>query len=388
MYLTEPLPLRVRHMTMITGYHLKNGGFLQADILLTGPKSTRMRPSQIPSFKPDADGTTLKAHTVVGLCQKILVVNEHFAVAFAGSVAAIQDAARLIDSLLAQCPDLTGKRFVDALLIDEQLKDAPLSAIALGVEGDEIQITKHRAEFGFSNEHFELYVGGSGLQHAIQHYEQYPLHVFDASLEDIAAQGTCMALHQFAGHVIDEFENKFESETISDLFGGGYEVVAYHGGQFHKISDVVYVYAEAEVDADGMLQVELPKFLLKSTYRGDDLKIRSMEIHYDEDEDHHTTQNDRTFTIAPITRYHETHVEEGCEDIDLSGEFLCFVIKVKLPTGSFTIPFIRKYDGPIGFAAKAFRAIARSNNVYFFYSDSFRSELQAHVLKYMRLHHP
>ncbi len=57
-------------------------------------------------------------------------------------------------------------------------------------------------------------------------------------------QGTCMALHQFATHLIDEFENKFESETINDLFGGGFELVAYHGGQFHKISDVVYVYAE------------------------------------------------------------------------------------------------------------------------------------------------
>lgn len=373
---------------MITGYRLKKGGFLQADILLTGPKSTRMRPSQIPSFNPDAGSTTLKAHTVVGLCQKILVVNKHFAVAFAGSVAAIQDAARLIDSLLAQCPDLTGKRFVDALLADEQLKDAPLSAIALSVEGDEIQIANHRAAFGFSNEYFELHVGGSGLQHAIQHYEQYPLHVFDASWEDIAVKGTCMALDQFARHVIDEFENKFESETITELFGGGYEVVTYHGGQFHKISDVVYVYAEAEVDADGMLQVEFPKFLLKSTYRGDDLKIRSMEIHHDKDEDNHTTQNDRTFTIAPITRYHETRVEENCEDIDFSGEFLCFLIKVKRPIGSFTIPFIKKYDGPMGFATKAFIAFASENNVYFIYSDTFQRDIQTHVLDYMRLRHP
>lgn len=109
-------------MTIITGCRLKKGAFLQADILLTAPKTTRMRTSPIPSFNPDGSSTSLSGYTVVGLCQKILVVNKHFAVAFAGRVAAIQDAARLIDSLLAQCPDLTGKRFVDALLSDKQLK--------------------------------------------------------------------------------------------------------------------------------------------------------------------------------------------------------------------------------------------------------------------------
>lgn len=374
-------------MTLITGYRLKQGAFLQADILLTAPKTTRRCPSPIPSFSPDGGKTSLSAPTVAGLCQKILIVNKNFAVAFAGSVASIQDAVRLIDSLLAQSPDLTGKGFTDALLSDEQLKDAQLCAVALSVDGDSILITSHRAEIGVSNEHFKLLVGGSGSQYAIQHFEQYPSNAFDVSWEDIVVHGTCMALHQFAGHLIDEFENKFESESINDLFGGGYEIVAYHGGRFHKISDVVYLYAEAEVDTDGILQVELPKFLLKSTYCGDCLKIRSMEFDCDEN-DNLTSRNDRTFSIAPITRYHKTYVDEGSDDVNLLGEFLCFVIKVMLPTRSFTIPFVRKYDGPIGFAEKAFTAVASGSHVHFIYSDTFRSEIQAHVLQYMRLRHP
>lgn len=384
LYLTETPTQRELKMTIITGYSLKKGAFLQADILLTAPKSHQMRTSLIPSFISDDDSASLSAYSIAGLCQKIFLVNKQFAVAFAGRVTAIQDAVRLIDSLIAQCPNLTGKRFVDALLSDHQLKDAQLSAIALSVEGDEIQIMNHRATLAIANENFKLIVGGSGSQYAIHHFEQFPPNAFDIPWEDIVVHGTCMALDQFAGHLIDEFENKFESETINDMFGGGFELVAYHGGQFHKISDVVYVYAEAEVDADSMLQVELPKFLLKSTYRGDDLKIRSMEIYYDEKDDC-SIKNDRTFTIAPITRYNETHVEEGCEDIELSGEFLCFVIKVKLPTDSFTIPFIRKYDGPNGFKTKAFEVITDRNNMYFVYSDIFRSELQDHVLNFMRL---
>lgn len=216
-------------MTLITAYRLKGVAFLQADILLTAPKNTRSSPSPIPSFSHDAGRAYRGAHVVAGLCQKILIVNKHFAVAFAGEVVAIQEAVDLIDSLLSQRPELTGKRFADALLSDERLKDAQLSALALSVDGDEILITSHRATLGISEEHFELHVGGSGSQHAIQHFEQYPPNAFDVPWEDIVVQGTCMALHQFTFHLIEEFENKFESDTISDLFGGGYEIVAFYG---------------------------------------------------------------------------------------------------------------------------------------------------------------
>lgn len=374
-------------MTLITGYRLKQGAFLQADILLTAPKATRTCPSPIPSFSPDGCSTSLSASTVAGLCQKILIVNKNFAVAFAGSVVAIQDAVRLIDLLLVQSPNLTGKCFTDALLSDEHLKDAQLCAIALSVDAGAILITSHRAEVGVSNENFKLLVGGSGAQYAIQHFEQYPPNAFNVSREDIVVQGTCMALHQFACHLIDEFENKFEADSINDLFGGGYEIVAYHAGQFHKISDVIYAYAEAEVDAAGILQVELPKFLIKSTYCGDYLKIRSMEIECDENYNL-KSRNDRTFSICPIIRHHETYVDEGSEDVDFLGEFLCFVIKVMLPATSFTIPFIRKYDGRKAFSEKAFITATSGNHVHFIYSDTFRSELQNQVLQYMRQRHP
>jgi hypothetical protein len=374
-------------MTMITGFRLKEGGFLQADILLTSPKGTWMPPSQIPSFRTTTDNPGLESHTVVGLCQKILVVNEHFAVAFAGIVPDIQDAVRLIDKLLAQSPDLTGKRFMEALLADDRLKTADMKAIALSVENEEVHITNYCAEFGASNEHFELYVGGAGLEHAIEHYEEFHLHAFDVAEEDIVVQGTCMALDQFARYLTNEFDKKFESETIANLFGGGFEVVAYHSGQFHKVSDVVYAYAEAELDANGILQIDHPKLLLKSTYQGDDLIIRSVEIHYDEDEEDYTTQSDRTFTIAPITRYRETYVQEDCEDVNFLGEFLCYLVKVKKPSGSFTIPFIRKYNGHRGFAAKAFLATAHKENVQIIYSDTFEVELEACVLDWMRQIH-
>lgn len=372
-------------MTMITGFRLKEGGFLQADILLTSPKSTCLPPSQIPSFSDNGAGSHLLGDDIVtGLCQKIVIANDHLAVAFAGDVSKIQKAVKLIESLAAEFQKLTGHRLMDALLADEELKRAELSAIVLGVEDDAIHIASFGAEFGFSNDHFELWVGGSGSKQAITHYEGYPSHAFEVPEEDIVVQGTCMALDQFAHYLIEEFESQFKAKTIADLFGGGYEVVAFHGGKFHKISDVVYAYAEAQIDAEGILQVEIPKFLLKSTYEGDDLKVRSLEIHYDEDDEKYKTSNDRTFVIAPITRAHETSVETDCNDLDFLGEFLCYLIKVNCPYGSFILPFIRKYNMRLGFAAKAFIVMPLKENTQLVYLPIFQDELRDHIMNYMR----
>ncbi|VVO01612.1 hypothetical protein [Pseudomonas fluorescens] len=370
-------------MTMITGYLLKKRGFLQADILLTSPNKW-MAPFQIPSVLANADSPGLKAHTVVGLCQKIVVVNEHFAVAFAGDVPDIQAAVRLIDKLVAQNPELTGKRFVEACLADEQLKKGHFDAIAMSIEDDQIQITSYGADFEDCNEHLELYVGGSGSKHALKNYKDYPSHAFDPSEEDIVVHGTCMALNQFAHHLNFEFKHGFQSETISELFGGGYEVVTYHDGQFHKISDVVYAFADAELDSNNILQIDIPKYMLKSAYKGDDLVIRSVEIDFEEDEDDHLPRNDRTFFIAPVVRYQDTYVKDNCEDLRFSGRFLCFLINIEFDGKILTIPFVRKYEHDLSFMCRAFIAVVHEHFVQFIYMDKFREELTSHVLQFMK----
>lgn len=83
------------------------------------------------------------------------------------------------------------------------------------------------------------------------HYQDYPPHAFDVLEENIVVHGTCMALDQFAKYLKNEFENKYKSESIARLFGGGYEVVAFYDGRFQKISNIVYAFADAELDAEG-----------------------------------------------------------------------------------------------------------------------------------------
>lgn len=369
-------------MTMISGYKLKYGGFLQADILLTS-SNKRMRPSQIPSFKPDAGSPALRAHAVAGLCQKILVVNDHFAVAFAGDVRTIQAIVRLIERLVDEHSVLTGKRFSDAVLADDTIDSAKIRIIALSVEENEIHISHVYADCGHRNENFELWVGGSGAGHVKSHYQDYPPHAFDVLEEDIVVQGTCMALDQFASHLKSEFEDKYKSESIASLFGGGYEVVAFYDGRFQKVSNIVYAFADAELDAEGMLQIDFPKCLIKSEYKGEDLKIRSVELHFDEESDEYVPVNDRTFTIAPVSRYEETMVEDDVDDLRFRGHFLCFLINYKTENGAMTIPFIKKYENDFYFLYKAFTASVKPGFAQINYSDIFRGEVNDHVLGFM-----
>lgn len=366
-------------MTMISGYKLKEGGFLQADILLTS-SNKRVRPSQIPSFKPDAGSPALRAHAVAGLCQKILVVNDHFAVAFAGDVRSIQAVVRLIERLVDEHPVLTGKRFSDAVLADDTIDSEKIRIIALSVEEDEIHISNVYADCGHRNENFELWVGGSGSGHVKAHYQDYPPHAFDVLEENIVVHGTCMALDQFAKYLKNEFENKYKSESIARLFGGGYEVVAFYDGRFQKISNIVYAFADAELDAEGKLQVDFPKCLIKSEYKGEDLKIRSVEFKFDEDFDEYVPVNDRTFTIAPISRYEETTVEDNVDEMRFRGHFLCFLINHKTEKGARTIPFIKKYENDFYFLYKAFTASVGSGFAQITYSDIFRGEVNDRVL--------
>ncbi|WP_207285809.1 hypothetical protein [Pseudomonas sp. FW300-N2A2] len=372
----------VSKMTMITGFSLKRAGFLQADILLTC-KGTSLPAWQTPTYTGNG-GFPPGEHTVVGLCQKIHVANHNFAVAFAGDVERIRDTVRLIDSLTAKSPTLTGDQFLKEFTNNKVLATAGLNIIVLSVANDECWLGSFDAEPGPSNEHLEVIVGGQTVQPAIDYYESFHAEGLDVQEDDIVVHGVCMALNQFAAYLAHEYESQANAKTIAGLFGGGYEVAAYYDGKIKKVSDIVYAFAEAHISAECILKVDYPSFLMKSEYEGELLKIRSFEIYFDEDEDEEKKRHDRTFTIAPITRWKESRVKANCDEMRFFGKFLCFLIKVKHADGSFTIPYVRKYDSNFHFLAKAFSLSTFEDRFQLVYSSVFEEEIEKYVLEFMR----
>jgi hypothetical protein len=275
---------------------------------------------------------------------------------------------------------------LNALKSDPELTDGNLCAILLTVEGDESCITHYRAAESFSNINFDMVAGGTGAQQAIEHFSQYPLEAFGASDENIVVHGTCMALEQFANHIIDEIDNQEFARSIGECFGGGYEVTAFYDGKVNKVSDIVYAFAEAEFDEEMFLHIEPPNFLMKSTYKDDNLIIRSVVNEVDPEDGYHKRRHDRTFTIPPITKFQEGTVEAESQEVDFLGEFLCFIIKVKSAKNhSFTIPFIKKYSSFKDFITKGFLPLPVEDYIFFKYSENFKSEVHRRVAEYMTI---
>lgn len=372
---------------MITGFRLRNGLFLQSDILLTSPKNSKHNDAEFPTYHNYESGEfPLLNNRIFGLAQKTLIINDRFAIAFAGRVDRINMAVHLIKKLTLDDPNLTSDRYMSALNLDPELTDGNLCAIFLAPEGDEFRITHYGEAKSLSNLNFYIVAGGTGAQQAIEHYSQYPLEAFEVADEDIVAHGTCMALEQFARHLIDEIDNQEFAKSIGELFGGGFEVAAFYDGKIKKVTDIVYAFAEAEFDDNMVLHVDPPNFLMKSTYEGDNLIIRSLANEVDPLDGYHKTFHDRTFTIPPITRLQEGTVEAGSQRVHFLGEFLCFIIKVKhAGHHSFTIPFIRKYDSYKDFITKGFLPLPLAGHISFKYSEIFQSEIHERITRYMTM---
>jgi hypothetical protein len=373
-------------LTMISGFRLRYGLFLQSDILLTSPKELNCEDAEFPTYHNyESGGFPLPDDRVSGLAQKTLTINDHFAVAFSGRGDRIFSAIHLIRKLTVDNQELTSDRYLSALRSDPELMDENLSVIILAPAGDEVGITYHGPIRDFSTVNFDMVAGGSGAQHAIDHFSQYPIEAFDVCDEDIVAQGTCMALEQFANHIIDEIDNQELAKSITECFGGGYEISAFYDGKINKVPDIVYAFAEARFDEDMYLQVEPPNFLMKTTYKDDNLLIRSLVNEVDPADGFHKRRHDRTFTIAPITRFQESTVEEGCEDVHFLGKFLCFIIKVRFGKfNSFTIPFIKKYNTFEDFVTKGFFPLPMAEHITFKYSKEFNRDIHERVVAYMK----
>jgi hypothetical protein len=372
---------------MITGFRLRHGLFLQSDILLTSPKGSGHDDIELPTYHNyENGGFPLPEDRVSGLSQKTLIINDSFAIAFAGCVDRIQSAVHLIKKLTLDNHELTSSRYLSALESDPELSDGNLCAILLAADSDGISITHYNAAEGFSTINFDMVAAGSGSKQAIEHFSQYPLEAFEVADENIAVQGTCMALEQFANHIIDEIDNQEFASTIGERFGGGYEIAAFYDGKINKVSDIVYAFAEAEFDDEMLLQIEPPNFIMKSMYKGDNLIIRSVVNEVDPADGYHKRQHDRTFTIPPITRFQEVNVEAESQEVNFLGEFLCFIIKVKVSKyHNITIPFIRKYSSFEDFVNKGFFPLPIAEHIVFEYSDTFRREVHGRVVEYMAM---
>lgn len=84
------------------------------------------------------------------------------------------------------------------------------------------------------------------------------------------------------------------------------------------------------MDYDNVLQVGIPKYMVKSACKGGELVIKSVEIDFEEDGYDHLPRNDRAFFIVPVVRYQDTYVKDNCEVLRFSGKLFAFQLVLDL----------------------------------------------------------
>ncbi|QLG92928.1 hypothetical protein HZF02_13530 [Pseudomonas yamanorum] len=369
-------------MTLITGYSFKGRAFLQADILLTSDISTGFQHAPIPTYHNDeTGGLNISGQGVPGLVQKIVIVNDSFAMACAGKLGVIASAIHLTKRLTLDKPHLTADEFLKHLQSDPELAGGDLSLIILTVESGLQKLTSFKAHTVVKNEHLEVITGGSGRKKAASYFEGMDEHVQDIPDDEANKHGIYLALNQFATLLLHEFDDQDCAQTLQDHFGGGYELAVVSDGKIQKVSNMLYAFAEAEIDQHDFIMIAPPTFLLKSVYADDYLCIRSAKVEIDPIDGYHRTLHDRTFLIPPIAHFKESKSANDVSAIHFLVDYLCFFVRVKHAGNTHVFPFIKKYDSMQNFAKQGFFAMPVEGYFVINYTEAFREDIRAFIMK-------
>ncbi len=261
-------------MTVIAAFLLGGFPIVIGDMLISGPELTDTQvgiptvDDEITDVFPAGSG-----YSIVGMQQKVFILSEDLAVAWAGNLVAAKTLITELSSLARAGP------ITVASINSFARNDAPaicgdLNASLVGAfsDSDGIRLFGYNAQNiavpGFQ----DVMIAGTGADAVTKLLSDLP-----PSLEVI--RGTTHALSEavcktliLTGVLLSlEIGNR---ESLRTFYGGGYELASRIGHRFSKIDDVTYVFWYAEIRSDGV-RLNLPHTYLKFAYKDDALLIRS-----------------------------------------------------------------------------------------------------------------
>lgn len=332
-------------MTLIASYVLHGHPVIIGDLLLTRGVSDIESTTQIPSVRDINKELHRKREvSVVGLRQKVNLIGGNFCVAWAGSYIHAR-------SIIQHFYDSTGGRDISEDHYNDILNSVPLEDLR-NVEMLTYHYDAERERFSRRNlnlPHFELgkavdiQVGGSGTSEFIQQFEQVQ------SLEPV---GEANALAKAVAQTQVLCNSFWGLETlhgggVGDGWGGGFETVYFNNGRFQKLSNILYLYWEAQQLEDGDIDLCFRPRLMKTDYQDKNLLIRLSDS--DEEE-----ISESIFVVSPMF---ETSVKQEVTIPDYSYEWLNSFVRLELIDGTFEyLSTVHRYGG-------AFRPlVVRSTN--------------------------
>lgn len=318
-------------MTIIAAYAIRKFPVLLGDLLLTGKNDPSARNVAVPAQGEVQEFFGSSGWGISGLSQKVTIIGDNCVVAWADTWLGAKVAISRLREL-ACSSTLTCEAILKALHAEPDLTHYPASFVGLVHEDGVLQ------QFRFNAEHFQssslgtVYLSGTGS--AVIHEFSKILAGVDSRMTgspndaDVAVAQSLM----LCGLLLNsEFRGGDAATTLRNMFGGGYEIAFYSEGRMQKLSEVTYVFWEAQVTAHDV-QLSHPQLLVKQKYAGDFLLIRSARVESSASSSLLRVVDEQRHAIRPMYESAVRPTLQELADVSLQSRLLCHCILVRRGT--------------------------------------------------------
>jgi hypothetical protein len=266
-------------LTAIATFTFDGCPLVFGDLLLSGPTPAVAPDVRVPAIGSVADFFGDSGWSILGLQQKVVIVDDRCALAWAGSWLGARVAIAAVREAATTAP-LSADRVHEVLEGVSELRSHPADFVGLVAEGETIAFIARGDILVDCWLPWGLVTSaGSGRQRLRRSLRIQPATAMPLGGVNGIRSAVSFAL-QFAGQLLTlERRQGDAAVTLRELFGGGYEIAAYDPGQgrFCKLPpETTYVFWEAATDGNeaGLS----PVLLIKKRYIRDVLAIRSLRL--------------------------------------------------------------------------------------------------------------
>jgi hypothetical protein len=324
-------------MTVIASYNHFGCGLVIGDILITARAKTgkRRRQTYLPTLG-NVSKFSYRVPRILSPQQKVCIITDYCAIAWAGEL-------RCARELVARLARISRRIRITETIIARFLKKYPgkeVKVVGAIYEDGRLQT------FGLECEKLscptlgDVYAAGSGAP-IIHDYVRTvkELHLSPPPEDEIAARGVSLALTQVAHLLNAEFRKGDAADSIQDFFGGGYEIAAFYGGKFNKIT-ANFVFLDVSLQ-NGFLKIGYPPLVISQSYLGETLRYRALAPRGPED---NRIRRNETIEVPPFFK----RVDNDAAPLaDSPANFTCFVFVDNFKfCGTALISTVLKTDTP------------------------------------------
>ena len=315
-------------MTAIAAFSVDTCPVVFGDLLITGETKTT-RAVAVPALGDVGDFFQGSGWSILGLQQKVVLINERCMLAWSGSwigarvaiaeLRAISNSTKLttdgVRAFLAGHSDVArhGTSFVG--WVHEE-------------EGNRFGQFRHQAEVIDAGALGRMSVQGSGTD-AIKELVDLWRGMQGKSTGEVNAAVRAVATGFSMSSMLlrAEFHGGNAAPTLRSMFGGGYEVAAFFNGSFRKAGNLTFVIWNARVTSAGV-QLTLPQLILKQTYVGDTLLLLSARISNDYGKPP-TLIDEQRHVVLPMYSIETKVPKEELSKVSFDSPLLCHCFMVQ-----------------------------------------------------------